>query len=219
MAAHPQAHGSTPTGTWQHTRRHMAAHPQAHGSTPAGTWQHTRRHMAALMPCVQVASHLIAGRVKCRRRAPTAPEEWKRGGSGGGWGWLLHSPAHQQHLPCIGHKESSSWQRRKASRQKARGWRAAAASVVAVKAVSNEWGGGRRGGSPTHLHPGSMAEPRAAAAAAVVAVNSVSYEWNGGSITCKGAPALPEPQPAAAAAAVAVKTVSTEWREAGRREA
>ncbi|CAI5960207.1 unnamed protein product [Closterium sp. NIES-64] len=47
MAAHPQAHGSIPAGTWQHTRRHMAAHLQAHGSTPAGTWQHFCRHMAA----------------------------------------------------------------------------------------------------------------------------------------------------------------------------
>ncbi|CAI5480707.1 unnamed protein product [Closterium sp. Yama58-4] len=37
------------------------------GLESLSTWQHTRRHMAAHMPCVQVASHLIAGRAKCRR--------------------------------------------------------------------------------------------------------------------------------------------------------
>ncbi|CAI5486415.1 unnamed protein product [Closterium sp. Naga37s-1] len=54
---------------------------------------------------------------------------------------LQHFPPHQQHLPSIGRKEPSSWLRHGGS------WRPAAASVVAVRAVSNKRGGGRRGGS------------------------------------------------------------------------
>ncbi|CAI5962893.1 unnamed protein product [Closterium sp. NIES-64] len=198
--------------------------------------------MGAHMPCVQVASHLIAGRAMCRR---TGVEERKRRGRVGlaagmcvgmwyvvdrggqcgepdGTGGQYEHPrtwseeydvlftvgvacalpslgkcldllgveevrearstascaAHQQHLPCVGRKEPSSWQRCKASGMGG-GWRAAEAAVlVAVKAVvSGEWGGGRRRGSPTQFHDtqqGSMAEPWAAAA--MVAVNWAAWQ-------------------------------------------
>ncbi|CAI6009690.1 unnamed protein product [Closterium sp. NIES-65] len=123
--------------------------------------------------------------------APTASEGWRRGSGGGGWGWPLvcalvcgmwwteeGNVVNRMHLPCVGRKEPSSWQRCKASGMGG-GWRAAEAAVlVAVKAVvSGEWGGGRRRGSPTQFHDtqqGSMAEPWAAAA--MVAVNWAAWQ-------------------------------------------